>query len=66
MRIDTCVSGSPSQVFILPVGYMLLRFSVTIFFGQPKINNMDLGLFFVEPYEEVVGFDISMKKIFSM
>lgn len=39
---------------------------VTVFFGQSKINHIDLVAAFSNSHQKVVGFNVTMNKVFGM
>jgi hypothetical protein len=66
MGVNACIPGSTSQILVFPVYYMLVCSGITILFGKTKVNNVDLVSSSSKTHEEVVRFDISMKKALCM
>ncbi len=60
MCVDGSVTGSTGKILVLTVGDMLMSFTISILFGQTKIDHIDDVGFFSETEEEVIGLDISM------
>jgi len=60
MCVDGSVTGSTGKIFVLTIGDMLMSFTISILFGQTKIDHIDNVGFFSETEEEVIGLDISM------
>ena len=60
--IDTGVAGGAGQVFVFAVGNVQVRFWVAVFFGEPKVDDVDLISAFADAHEEVVWFDIAVDK----
>jgi len=43
-----------------------MGFWVTVFFGETKVDDVDLVAAFADTHEEVVGFDVSVDKAFGV
>lgn len=63
MGVDASITSSSCQILVLSVGNMQMRFWVAIFFGQPKINDIDLVTPFADAHEKVVWFYVSVNKV---
>ena len=66
MSIDTCVTGCASEVFVFAVGDVEMSFWVAVFFGETKVDYIDLVAAFADAHEEVVGFDVAVDKGFGV
>lgn len=63
MCVNGGIAGSASQVFILPVGYVLMRACITVLLGQAEVYDIDKVALLAEPHQEVVRFDVSVNKV---
>ena len=66
MSVDTCVTGCAGEVFVFAVGDVEMSFWVTVFFGETKVDYVDLVAAFADAHEEVVGFDVAVDKGFGV
>jgi hypothetical protein len=66
VSVDTCVTGCASEVFVFAVGDVEMSFWVTVFFGETKVDYVDLVAAFADAHEEVVGFDVAVDKGFGV
>ena len=64
--VDAGVSGSTGEVFVLPVGNVLVTSGIAVFFGKAKVDDVNDGLSFAKADEEVVGFDVAMDEGFGV
>ena len=60
MRIDTSVSSSTRQVLVLSVRDVEMGLGVAIFFGETKVNHVDLISALSNTHEEVVRLDVAV------
>lgn len=63
MCVDRRLPGSPSQIFVFPLGDVLLSLGVPLLFGQPKIDDVDLIGLLAKPDEEVVWLDVPVDEV---
>ena len=66
MCVYTCITCSTSQRFIVLVGDVLTSLGISVPFGQAKVNHVNLVLFFINSYQEVVRFHVPMDKVIVM
>ena len=66
MGIDTSISCSASQVFILTVWDVKVSLWVTVFLGQSEVDDIDLVSTLSDTHQEVVGLDITVNEGFGM
>lgn len=66
VSVDRCVSRGSRQILAISVRDMLTRFGLSKSFGEPKVDDIDIMLFFPNPYEEVVRLDISVQEMARM
>jgi hypothetical protein len=62
MGIDRSITGSTSQVLVLPVWNMEMSLGITVLLGQTKINNIDLVATLSNAHKEVVRLDITVNE----
>lgn len=62
MCINTCVPGCPRELLILSKDYMVAGSPVPSAFGQPKINQVEFVLVFLETHAVVIGFYVAMQE----
>ena len=60
MGVDGSITSSTSQIFVLTVWDVEVSLGVTVFLGQPKVNDVDLVAALADTHEEVVGLDITV------
>ena len=60
MSVQTCVTGSACQAFIVLKWNMSPSFWVFVAFGKTKINNIDYVLIFASSDKEIIWFNVSM------
>jgi hypothetical protein len=58
--IDAGVSGSASQVLVLPVRDVEMGLRVTVLLGKTKVNHVDLVAALADAHKEVVRLDIAV------
>ncbi len=58
MCINGSVSCSAGEVFVFPVGNVLVGPVVAVLLGQPKVNDVDQVPLLPEAHEEVVRLDV--------
>lgn len=63
MCVNGGIAGSAGQVFILPVGNVLMRTSITVLLGQAEVYNIDKVALLAEAHQEVVRFDVSVNEV---
>ena len=66
MGVDAGVAGCSCEVFIFAVGDVEMGFWVAVFFGETKVDYVDLVTAFADAHEEVVGFDVAVDKGFGV
>ena len=66
VSIDTCITSGTGQVLVLTVRNVKVGLWVTVLFGEPKVNHVDLIPTLTDPHQEVVRLDIAMDKGFGM
>nr|GMC46728.1 hypothetical protein BpHYR1_011981 [Ipomoea batatas] len=64
MSVATCISCSPSEVFVISVRNVPVGSGVTISFGKSKINDCHLICLPSKAHEKVIWFDVSVQKSF--
>src|SRR5271154_2328524 len=64
MSIDGCVTCCSSEIFVFTIGNVEMGFWVTVFFGESKVDYVDLVAAFTDTHEEVVGFDVAVDERF--
>jgi len=61
-----CIYGSVSccagEVFVFPVGNMLVGSMVSVLLGKSKVNDVDQVTLFPKAHQEVVGLDVSVNE----
>lgn len=57
------VAGSSGEILVLTVGDVLVCASVTVFFGQTKVNDVDQIALFAQAHEKVVWLHISVDEV---
>lgn len=62
MGIDTGITSSTGKILVLAVRDMEMRFWVTVFLGQTKVNHVDLIATLANSHQEVVGLDVTMNE----
>ena len=60
VSIDTGITCSTSQVFVLTVWNMEMGFGVTVLLGQTEIDDIDLVASLSDTHEEVVRLDVTV------
>jgi len=60
MSVDGGVASSACEVFVLAVGDVEMGFGVAVFFGETKVDYVDLVSAFADSHEEVVWFDVAV------
>jgi hypothetical protein len=60
---DTRVPGCASDCFTLFVGDVISGLSISKTLCQSEVNNVAQPIFIALTHEEVVGFDVSVKKV---
>lgn len=63
MSVDGSVASSAREVFILPVGDVLVRSGVTVLLGQAEVNDVHQVALFAETHQEVVRLHISVDEV---
>ena len=66
MSIDTRITGSTCQVFVLAVRDVEVSLWVTVFLSQAKVNNIDLISTLPNTHEKVVRLDITVDEGFGV
>lgn len=66
MRVETCIACCPSQIFVVFIGDVLIRFRIAKFFRQTKVNDVHNTTLLAQPHQEIIWFDISMYEVFVM
>ncbi len=66
MGVDACITSSTRQVLVLTVWDMEVGLRVTVFFGQPKINHVDLVPALSNTHEEIVRLNITVDERLGM
>ena len=66
MGVDRGITGSASQVLVLPVRNVKVSLGVTVLFGQTEVDDIDLIATLANSHQEVVRLDITMDKRLSM
>jgi len=62
MSVDGRVTSGTSEVLVLSVRDMKVRFGITVLLCQTKVNNIDLVSTLPDSHQEVVGLDVSMNE----
>jgi hypothetical protein len=60
MGVDGGVTGSASQVLVLPIGDMKVGLGITVLLCQTKVNDINLIPTLTNAHEEVIGLDITV------
>lgn len=63
MCVNGGIAGSASQVFILPIGNVLMRTSITVLLGQAEVYDVDKVALLAKPHQEVVRFYVSVNEV---
>ena len=66
MCINTSISCGPSEVFVFPVWYVLMRPSISVLLGQTKVDNIDEVSFLAKAHQEIIWLHIAMNEIFAV
>jgi len=66
VSVDTGVSSSASQIFVLLVWNMLMRLAISIPLGQPKVDQMNDVALSAQAHQEVLRLDVSVHKVLGM
>lgn len=66
MSINAGIAGRSCQIFIFPIGDVLVGTSVAIFLGQSKVYYVHEVASLAEAHEKVVGFYVTMNEVFRM
>jgi len=66
MSIDGSITGSSSQILVLPVWNVEVSLRVTVLLGKSEIDDIDLVTALTNAHEEVVRFDITVDERFGM
>jgi hypothetical protein len=56
--VDGGVAGGAGEIFVFAVGDVEVGFGVAVFFGETKVDYVDLVATFANAHEKVVGFDV--------
>jgi hypothetical protein len=64
--VDGGVAGGAGEILVFAVGDVEVGFGVAVFFGETKVDDVDLVAAFADAHEEVVGFDVSVDEGFGM
>lgn len=62
MGVDGGVSCCASEVFVLTVGDVQVRFGIAVFLRKTKVDDIHLVAALANAHEKVVRFDVSMNK----
>lgn len=63
MRVDGRVASRAREVFILPVGDVLVCSGITVLLGQAKVNDVDQVALFAQTHQEVVRLHVSVDEV---
>ena len=63
MRIDRRVSSGTSQVLVLAVGDVEMRFGIAVLLGETEIDDVDLVTTLANSHEKVVWLDVAMDEV---
>ena len=63
MSVNGGISGSPSQVLVLPVRNVLPGLVVSVLLGQTKVNEEEFITVTSDSHQEVVWFDVSVDEV---
>lgn len=65
MSIDTHVTRCACKAFVFPIRYVLVSIQVYVFFGQPKIDDMNnfIPLSRTSSNKEILGLDITINQM---
>jgi hypothetical protein len=66
MCVNGGVSGGSCKVLVLSVRNVKMSLRVTIFFGETKVNNVNLVSPFSNAHQKVIRLDISVNKRLGM
>lgn len=63
MSVDGSVASRAREVFILPVGDVLVCSGITVLLGQAKVNDVDQVALFTETHQKIVRLHISVDEV---
>ena len=63
MCIDAGVSGSPRQVLVFPVWYVLVCFRVAVFLGEAEVDDVHEVTLLAETHQEVVRLYVTVYEV---
>lgn len=63
MCVDTGVAGSAGKRLSIAVGDVLASLRVSVAFGEPEVNYVNLSFLSIDAHEKIVGFHITMEEI---
>src|SRR4051812_38273204 len=66
MGVDGCITGSASQVLVLPVRNMEMGLRVPVLLCQTEIDDVDLVTTLADAHEEVIRLDITVDEGFGV
>ena len=66
MSVDGRITGGSRQVFVLTIWDVEVSLRVAVFFGQSKVDDIDLISTLSNSHQEVVRLDITMDERFGM
>ncbi len=62
MSVDAGIACSTSQIFVLAIGDVEMRFGVAVLFGETEVNHIDLITAFPNAHQEVVRLNVTMNE----
>lgn len=63
MSVDGSVASCARQVFILPVGDVLVCSGIPVLLGQAEVNDVDQVALFAQTHQKVVRLHVSMDEV---
>jgi hypothetical protein len=63
MCVDAGISCCTSQILVLLVWYVLVGASISIFFGEPEVNNIDKIAFLAKTHQKIVWFNVTVYEV---
>jgi hypothetical protein len=64
VRVDGRVPSGSSQILVLAIGNVQVRFRIAVFFRKTKVDDVDLVAALTYSHEEVVWLDVAMDERF--
>lgn len=63
MCVDAGVTSRACEVFVFPVGYVLVRPTIPVLLSQAKVYDIHEVTFLAQTHQEVVGLDVAVYEV---